>query len=73
MRIFAALSPKQNPLFHISTTKYLEHINLCSPLTPLWKEIDMYDHWLFCTQFNSQQLLFEAFLDMTRIFVNIKP
>ncbi len=43
----------------------LKHINFSSPLAPLLGEIEMCVHWLFCMKFNSQQLLFEQFFDLT--------
>ncbi len=33
-------------------------------------KIDVCVHWLFCTEFHARQLLFKAFLDITRIFGN---
>ncbi len=48
-------------------------INLSSPLAPLLGKIDMFVHWLFCTKFNSQQLLFEQFFNIIGNFCNIRP
>ncbi len=47
--------------------------NLCSSLAPLLGEIDVCTHWFFCTEFNAQQLLREAFLDIIHIFDSIEP
>ncbi len=38
------------------------------PLAPLWREILMCAHLLFCREFNSQQLLVEALFDIMCIF-----
>ncbi len=38
------------------------HINFSSQLAPLWRELDICAHRLFCVKFNSEQLLLEAFL-----------
>ncbi len=48
-------------------------MNLSSFLTPLQGEIDICAQRLFCTKLNSEQLLFEAFLDMMRIFGSVEP
>ncbi len=45
---------------------------LWSHLAPLWGEIDICAYWLFCTNFNGQQLLFEAFLNIMHIFGRIQ-
>ncbi len=41
--------------------QYLKHINLPSPQAPLLGDMECVPttHWLFCTKFNSEQLLFE--------------
>ncbi len=44
-----------------------------SPIAPLWGEIEVCAHWLFCMEFNAQQLLFEAFLDIMHIFDSVEP
>ncbi len=36
-------------------------------------EIEVCDHWLFCTKFNSQQLLFEQFFDIIGNFCSFQP
>ncbi len=36
-------------------------------------KIDACSHWLFCTEFNARQLLFEAFSQIMRIFDSIEP
>ncbi len=51
----------------------MKHINLWSPLAQHLGEIDICTHWLFCTKFNAQKLLFEAFSDIMRIFSRIEP
>ncbi len=66
----AALSPKLNVIWHFSTISYF---NLLIPLVPLREEIDICSHGLFCTKFNSEQLLFEAFLNVLRIFGSTEP
>ncbi len=48
-------------------------MNLSSPVAPLWRDIDICALTLFCTKFNSEQLLSEAFFDGMRIFHNIEP
>ncbi len=67
----AASSPEVNLLSHFSTLFYFKDGNFWSSLAPLLEEIDICAHWLFCLQFNDQQLLFEAFLDIMRIFLAV--
>ncbi len=67
----AVFSPKLNVLSLLSTILYFYHINLSGPLSPLWEE-DICARGLFCTKFNYEQFLFEAFLDM-RIFGSVQP
>ncbi len=43
----------------------MKYINLLSLLAALLREIDMCVHWLFCTKFNFEQLLFEQFVILT--------
>ncbi len=42
-------------------------------LAPLLGEIDIWARGLFCTKFDSKQLLFEAFFHKMRIFGSIEP
>ncbi len=44
-----------------------------TPLAPLQGETDKCVYGLFCTKFNSEQLLFEAFFDVMRIFGSFEP
>ncbi len=60
--ILAASIPKANLLSHFTIIKYFQHTSLLSPLAPLLGQIDIYAHWVFCTNLLSQQLLFERFL-----------
>ncbi len=53
--------------------KYFQHVNLLRPLAPPLGEINISARGLFCTKFNSEQLLFEAFLDAMRIFGSAEP
>ncbi len=69
----AAFSSTVNVLFLLSTILYFNHINLSSPLASLYRDIDIHARGLICTKFNSEQLLFEAFVDVTHIFGNIEP
>ncbi len=62
-----------NLICHFFTLWYFKDGNLWKPLAPLLGEVDTSDHWLSCTRFKAQQLLFEAFLDVTRIFATIEP
>ncbi len=55
------------------STLYFRHINLWSPIAPLLEEIDICAHWVFCRKFNSEELLFETFLDINNIFGSIQP
>ncbi len=66
------MSPEVNLLSHFSTIKYLKRINFWSPLAPLLGTIDMCAHWLYCTKFNAQQLLFEAFFNITDSFGSVE-
>ncbi len=50
---------------------FQSHINLSSPLAPLCGEIDICTHGLFWRKLNSEQLLFEGFLAVMRIFGSI--
>ncbi len=43
-----------------------------SPLASLLGKTDMCAHWLFCTKFNSEQLLFEPFFDVMHIFGSVE-
>ncbi len=54
-----------NGKVYFRTIWYLKHIKLSNPQAPLLGEIGMYIHIYFCTKFNAQQLLFEAFSDIT--------
>ncbi len=47
--------------------------NLWSSLALHLGEIDVCAHWLFCKEFNTQQLLFETFLDIIHIFGSVEP
>ncbi len=47
------------------------HINLSSSLAPLWRKIDIRPWGLFGTKFNVDQLLFEGFLAVMRIFGSV--
>ncbi len=49
--------------------------NLWRPLASLLEggEVDICAHWLFCTEFNGQQLLFVAFLDIMRVLSSVQP
>ncbi len=51
----------------------LNHINLLRPLAPLHGVIDICVRELFCTKFNFEQLLFEAFLILMRILDSVYP
>ncbi len=44
-----------------------------SPLAPIVGETDICAHWLFCTEFISEELSFEVFFDVMRIFGSIVP
>ncbi len=52
---------------------YFNHIDLSSSLAPLGREIDICAHRLFSMKFNCEQLLFEVFLDVMRIFGIVEP
>ncbi len=62
----AMLSPKVNLLCCFYTLSFFKDCNLWGPST--LGEIDICTHGLFCTEFNAQQLLSEAFLDVLRTF-----
>ncbi len=68
----AAFSPEVNIYFLLSTVLYFNHINLSSPLAPLWG-IYIRACRLFCTKFRSEQLLFEAFLNVMCISGSVEP
>ncbi len=69
----AASSPKliYFPIFEYYNTS--KDDNLWRPLAPLLGEMDVCAHWLVCTEFNAQQLLFEAYLDLTYVFSSMEP
>ncbi len=71
MRIFGCVPPESESTFPFQYNIIFENINLSSHVAPLLREIDMGAHWLFCTKFNAQQLLFEAFLDIMHIFGSV--
>ncbi len=72
-RVFlAASSPKVNVFFLLSAILYFNHICLLSLLPPLRGGIDVCTRELFYTKFNSEQLLFEDFFDVTRIFDSVE-
>ncbi len=48
------------------------YLNFPHPIAPLLGETDVCDQWLFCTKFNAQQLLFETFIDIMRIFGSVE-
>ncbi len=54
-------------------TEINAHINLSRPTASLQEETDVCVRQLFCAKFNSEQLLFEAFCDVMRIFSSIQP
>ncbi len=62
-----------NLISHFCTLKDFKHIDLCSPMGPLMGEIDLCARELFCTKFNSEQLLFEAFFVVLLIFGITEP
>ncbi len=64
---------KVNFLSHSSTLKFFKNDNLWTPLAPLLGEIQLCVHWVFCRKFNSEQLLYEAFFYIIRIFCNVLP
>ncbi len=53
--------------------QYFKHVNLLRPLAPSQGEIGISAQGLFCTKFNSKQLLLEAFFDAMHIFGSIGP
>ncbi len=63
-----SLSPKLNLVSHFCTLKDFKHTDLWSPLAPLMGEIDLCAQELFCMKFNSEQILFEPFFNVLRIF-----
>ncbi len=65
----AVSSTKLNLLFHFST---MQHQSL-EPLAPFLGVIDIRAHWLLCTGFNAQQLLFQVLFHTICIFGSIKP
>ncbi len=70
LRIFGITEPQSEsnfPFLYIIKFWTLVLIFL-SPLALLMGEIDLCAHGLFCTKFNFEQLLLEAFFDMMRIF-----
>ncbi len=58
----ATLSFKFNVIFSFSTLLYFNNINHSSLLALLWGVIDICTRGLFRAKFNSEKLLFEAFL-----------
>ncbi len=63
----AALSVKLN-VFCCFSTLYFNHTNLSSLLASIKGEIDICAHGPFYTKFNSEQLLFDVFFHVSRIF-----
>ncbi len=53
-------------LFHLLTISY-------SFVELLLGETDICANWLFCTKFNSKQLLFDAFFEVICIFGSVEP
>ncbi len=72
MCIFAAWSPKVNLISRFCTLKDFKHTDLWRPLAQLVGEIDICARGLFCAKFNFEQLLFEAFFDVMRIFGRVE-
>ncbi len=69
----AASSAKLNLLPHFCTLLFFKDGNLSRSLAPLRREIDACARELFCKKFNFEQLLFQAFFDVMRIFGGIEP
>ncbi len=65
----AALSPEVNLISHFCTLQDFRYTDLWNSPAPLVREI----REIFCTKFNSEQLLFEAFFDVVRIFGISEP
>ncbi len=61
-----------NLFCHFCTLQFFNYGILWSLLTPLLWEIDICAHGLFCTKFNAQQLLCEAFLEVLHIFGSVE-
>ncbi len=72
MRNFSSIEPKSEsnfPFLHF--IRFQTYWSL-ETLAPLVGEIDICAPRLLCMKFNSEQLLFDAFFDIMRIFGNIK-
>ncbi len=59
-------------VFSISVHFKFQKYKSLEPQAPLVGEIDIYIHGLFCTKFNSKQLLFEQFFDIIGNFGSIQ-
>ncbi len=71
--VWGSMLPKIRMIWEKASNKSCWELNsVQSPAAPPWREIDVCAHWLFCTEFNAQQLLFESFLDIMHIFGNVE-
>ncbi len=69
----ASLSPKVNLISHFCTLEDFKLTDLWRPLAPLMEEMDICARELFCSKFNSEQLLFEAFLIYCVFLASLSP
>ncbi len=72
MGVFSSVEPQTEspfPFLHIISKRAIFE----APSSTPGGDRDMPPCWLFCTQFNAQQPLFEAFLDVMRIFASGEP
>ncbi len=72
MRIFGSVESQTESTFPFLYIIIYQRWEPFEPPSPIPGEIDIWSHWLFCTQFNAQQVLLEAFLDVMRIFASVE-
>ncbi len=70
--IFGCVEPYSESTFPFKFTIIFQRWQSLEPLVSLLWKIDICVHWVFCTKLNSEQILFEAFLDIMRIFGSIR-
>ncbi len=73
MCTFNSIEPQSESNFPFLYTKRFQTYWPLEHVAPLVGEIDICTRGLFCTKFNSKQLLFEDFFDVMCIFGSIEP
>ncbi len=71
--IFGNIQHQSECVFPFLYNFIFKPYNLSRPVAPLSGEIDICLRGLFCPKFNAKKVLFEAFIEILRIFGSIQP